>query len=112
MTDEHPHQPTAPTNGPDGDADRSDGGARTGVWLIGARGSVATTAVAGCAALAAGMRPPTGMATETAAFAGSGLPPLGRLVFGGHDTASCPLPKRAEQLVASGVLPYGLPAAV
>nr|WP_258396257.1 inositol-3-phosphate synthase [Streptomyces sp. Amel2xB2] len=80
--------------------------------MIGARGSVATTAVAGCAALAAGMHPPTGMATETAAFAGSGLPPLARLVFGGHDTASCPLPKRAEQLVASGVLPYGLPAAV
>ncbi len=87
-------------------------GARTGVWLVGARGSVATTAVAGCAALASGMHPPTGMVTETPPFAGCGLPPLDQLVFGGHDTASCPLPKRAEQLVAGGVLPHGLPAAV
>jgi myo-inositol-1-phosphate synthase len=104
VTREHPNQPTATTTDPDG--------ARTGVWLIGARGSVATTAIAGCAALASSMHPPTGMVTETAVFAGSGLPQLGRLVFGGHDTASCPLPKRAEQLVAGGVLPYGLPAAV
>ncbi|MEC4018707.1 inositol-3-phosphate synthase, partial [Streptomyces sp. H27-D2] len=85
---------------------------RTGVWFIGARGSVATTAVAGCAALAAGLHPPTGMVTETAPFADSGLPPLASLVFGGHDTASCPLPKRAEVLEAGGVLPYGLAAAL
>lgn len=38
---------------------------RTGVWFIGARGSVATTATAGCAAIAAGLHPPTGMVTET-----------------------------------------------
>ncbi|WP_435858635.1 inositol-3-phosphate synthase [Streptomyces pathocidini] len=85
---------------------------RTGIWLIGARGSVATTAVAGCAAIAAGMHEPTGMVTETAPFAGCALPPLSSLVFGGHDTASCPLPKRAEALAAGGVLPHGLPTAV
>ncbi|WP_327352072.1 inositol-3-phosphate synthase [Streptomyces sp. NBC_01304] len=84
----------------------------TGVWLIGARGSVATTAVAGCAAVAAGLQPATGMVTETPPFADSGLPALGSLVFGGHDTSGCPLPKRAEQLVSAGVLPHGLPAAV
>ncbi|WP_030667976.1 inositol-3-phosphate synthase [Streptomyces sp. NRRL B-1347] len=84
----------------------------TGVWLIGARGSVATTAVAGCAAMTAGLHPPTGMVTETPAFAGAGLPALTSLVFGGHDTVECPLPKRAEQLAAQGVLPHGLPAAV
>ncbi|MGP3999743.1 inositol-3-phosphate synthase [Streptomyces sp. 8N706] len=82
------------------------------MWFVGARGSVATTAVAGCAALAAGLHLPTGMVTETPPFAGSGLPPLGSFVFGGHDPASCPLPKRAEALAAAGVLPYGLPAAV
>ncbi|MFE9252622.1 inositol-3-phosphate synthase [Streptomyces sp. NPDC007088] len=86
--------------------------ARTGVWLIGARGSVATTAVAGCAAVAAGLHPATGMITETEDFAGAHLPPLASLVFGGHDTMSCPLPKRAEQLAAGGVLPYGLPTAL
>lgn len=85
---------------------------RTGVWLIGARGSVGTTTIAGCAALAAGLAPPTGMVTETGPFADSGLPALDGLVFGGHDTAATPLPKRAEELVASGVLPHGLPSAV
>ncbi|MER7998284.1 inositol-3-phosphate synthase [Streptomyces sp. NPDC095613] len=86
--------------------------ARTGVWFVGARGSVATTAVAGCAAITAGLHPPTGMVTETAPFAESGLPGLASLVFGGHDTASCPLPKRAEELTAAGVLPHGLSSAV
>ncbi|MGV9693598.1 inositol-3-phosphate synthase [Streptomyces sp. NPDC003444] len=85
---------------------------RTGVWFVGARGSVATTAVTGCAAVTAGLYPPTGMVTETPPFAGAGLPPLGSLVFGGHDTADCPLPKRAEDLTGAGVLPAGLARAV
>ncbi|MEU1710363.1 inositol-3-phosphate synthase [Streptomyces sp. NPDC005706] len=85
---------------------------RTGVWLVGARGSVATTVVAGCAAVTAGLRPPTGLVTEAPAFAGSGLPAWSSLVFGGHDITDCPLPKRAEELAAGGVLPPGLPAAV
>ncbi|MFD0416492.1 inositol-3-phosphate synthase [Streptomyces sp. NPDC127108] len=84
----------------------------TGVWLIGARGSVATTAIAGCAAMSAGLHPPTGLVTETPPFSGTGLPTLSSLVFGGHDTMECPLPKRAEHLAAGGVLPHGLPAAV
>ncbi|MBT2530278.1 inositol-3-phosphate synthase [Streptomyces sp. ISL-99] len=86
--------------------------ARTGVWFVGARGSVATTAVAGCAALTAGLHAADGMVTETPPFAGSGLAPLSSLVFGGHDTVSCPLPKRAEELEAGGVLPHGLSSAV
>ncbi|UUU26133.1 inositol-3-phosphate synthase [Streptomyces sp. DSM 40750] len=85
---------------------------RVGVWLIGARGSVATTVVAGCAAMTAGLHPATGMVTETRLFADSGLPPLSSLVFGGHDTVDCPLPKRAEALAAGGVLPHDLPAAI
>ncbi|WP_405895706.1 inositol-3-phosphate synthase [Streptomyces sp. NBC_00104] len=83
-----------------------------GVWLIGARGSVATTVVAGCAAVAAGLHTPTGMVTETPLFTDTGLPPLSSLVFGGHDTTDCPLPKRAEALAAGGVLPHDLPAAI
>ncbi|MET9554721.1 inositol-3-phosphate synthase [Streptomyces sp. NPDC006645] len=85
---------------------------RTGVWFVGARGSVATTAVAGCAAVVAGLHPATGMVAETPPFAESGLPALSSLVFGGHDTASCPLPKRAEALAAAGVLPHGLPNSI
>ncbi|MES4892391.1 inositol-3-phosphate synthase [Streptomyces sp. NPDC096012] len=92
--------------------DRVRSGPGTGVWFIGARGSVATTAVAGCAAVAAGLRPPTGMVTETEPFAAAGLPALSRLVFGGHDTVDWPLPKRAEALAEQGVLPHGLPQAV
>lgn len=83
-------------------------GSGTGVWFIGARGSVATTAVAGCAALAAGLHPPMGMVTETEPFAAAGLPALSSLVFGGHDTVDWPLPKRAEALTEQGVLPHGL----
>ncbi|MFI7007762.1 inositol-3-phosphate synthase [Streptomyces sp. NPDC050145] len=98
-------EPSTPTPTP-------DTAPRFGVWLIGARGSVATTAVAGCAAVAAGLHPPTGMVTETTPFTDSGLPPLTSLVFGGHDTVDCPLPKRAEHLAAGGVLPHGLPSAV
>ncbi len=90
----------------------TDSRARVGVWLIGARGSVATTVVAGCAAVTAGLQAPVGMVTETAPFAGSGLPALSSLVFGGHDTLDCPLPKRAEALAAGGVLPHGLPEAI
>ncbi|WP_299538360.1 inositol-3-phosphate synthase [uncultured Streptomyces sp.] len=85
---------------------------RTGVWFIGARGSVATTATAGCAAVAAGLHPATGLVTETPPFAGAGLPPLASLVFGGHDVTDCPLPKQAEALAAGNVLPHGLPSAV
>ncbi|MDX5569652.1 inositol-3-phosphate synthase [Streptomyces sp. ID05-04B] len=99
----------------DGNASQPRAGgqtARTGVWFVGARGSVATTAVAGCAALTAGLHPPTGMVTETPPFAGTGLPSLSSLVFGGHDTAHCPLPKRAEHLTDAGVLPHGLASAV
>lgn len=49
---------------------------RMGVWLVGARGSVATTVVAGRAAVTAGLHAPTGMVTETSLFSDSGLPPL------------------------------------
>jgi len=105
-------EPTASPGGGPGTAEDTARTPRTGIWLIGARGSVATTVVAGWAAVTAGLHPPTGMVTQTAPFADCGLPPLDTLVFGGHDTAECPLPKRAEVLAEGGVLPHGLPAAV
>ncbi|MFG1821246.1 inositol-3-phosphate synthase [Microbispora bryophytorum] len=75
-----------------------------GVWLVGARGSVATTAVVGAAAVRAGAAPPTGCVIEAAGFPG-GFTPLGDLVFGGHDVVTTPLRKRAELLTQAGVLP-------
>ncbi|REE97967.1 myo-inositol-1-phosphate synthase [Thermomonospora umbrina] len=85
---------------------------RVGVWLVGARGSVATTVVTGAAALRSGLLPPVGCVTETPGFAGVGLPPLDALVFGGHDIGGSPLVERAEELARAGVVPALLPAAV
>ncbi|WP_037971765.1 inositol-3-phosphate synthase [Streptomyces sp. NRRL WC-3742] len=79
------------------------GAGPVGVWFIGARGSVATTAVVGAAAIGLGLVPPTGMVGELPEFADAGLTPVGRLVFGGHDVVTTPLPKRAEQLADGGV---------
>ncbi|SHN00371.1 inositol-3-phosphate synthase [Actinacidiphila paucisporea] len=87
-------------------------GPRLGVWIIGARGSVATTVVVGAAAVAAGLAPPVGCVTELPDFRDAGLTPLGDLVFGGCDITGIPLAKRAEQLVAAGVVPADLPASL
>jgi myo-inositol-1-phosphate synthase len=84
----------------------------TGVWLVGGRGSVGTTAVVGAAAVRAGLAPPTGCVTELPAFEGANLPRLDDLVFGGHDVAETCLTKRAEQLVQAGVVPSRLPELV
>ncbi|MFF8673121.1 inositol-3-phosphate synthase [Streptomyces sp. NPDC015242] len=85
---------------------------RIGVWLVGARGSVATTAVAGVAAIAAGLASATGCVTESPDFAGAGLPDLADLVFGGHDVVDVPLTVRAGELAHAGVLPAPVVAAV
>ena len=81
---------------------------RTGVWLVGARGSVATSAICGAAALHAGLVEPVGCVTERPEFAESGLPGYGDLVFGGHDVVGTPIEKRAELLADGGVLPHRL----
>ncbi|MBD0673540.1 inositol-3-phosphate synthase, partial [Streptomyces sp. CBMA156] len=83
-------------------------GPRTGVWLVGARGSVATTTVVGAAALGAGLAEPTGCVTAGEDFAGARLPSFDALVFGGHDVGSVPLPERAAELAAAGVVPQRL----
>ena len=88
------------------------GTARTGVWIIGSRGSVATTAITGAAAVTAGLATTTGLVTMRPPFTDAGLPALGDLVFGGHDLVETPLAVRAARLVDGGVLPDGLPEAV
>ncbi|MYW67592.1 myo-inositol-1-phosphate synthase [Streptomyces sp. SID8379] len=85
---------------------------RVGVWLVGARGSVATTAIAGAAAVAAGIASPTGCVTESPLFADASLPALADLVFGGHDIVDVPLAARAGLLADAGVLPARLLEAV
>src|SRR3954462_2188003 len=88
------------------------GDGRVGVWLVGGRGSVATTALTGASAVAAGLAQPTGLVTMKPPFTEAGMPGLGDLVFGGHDVVETPLALRAARLVDEGVLPVGLPAAL
>ncbi|MFI9328682.1 inositol-3-phosphate synthase [Kitasatospora sp. NPDC052868] len=85
---------------------------RTGLWLIGARGSVATTAVCGLAAFRAGLVPATGCVSERLELDEAAFPGWSDLVTGGHDIVHTPLAKRAEDLADAGVLPGWLPAAV
>jgi myo-inositol-1-phosphate synthase len=56
-----------------------------GVWIVGALGDVATTAITGAFAIARGLSPATGMVTAQPAFQSAGLAPLSSLRFGGHD---------------------------
>jgi myo-inositol-1-phosphate synthase len=84
----------------------------TGVWFIGARGSVATTSMVGIAALSDDRSDRTGLLTALPIFDTVALPAFGELIAGGHELTSTPLVKRAEALVDAGVLPReGLPAA-
>lgn len=89
----------------------ADARARTGLWLVGARGSVGTTAALGLAALAAGHAGAAGCVTAAPAFAGLPLPDWGDLVVGGHDVSDVSLAKRAEALVDAGMIPAPLLAA-
>jgi myo-inositol-1-phosphate synthase len=85
---------------------------KTGIWLIGARGSVATTAVVGLAAISAGLANATGCVTEQEPFDGVELPGFADFVVGGHDISDVCIAKRAEALVESGMLPPHLLEAV
>ncbi|WP_434741269.1 inositol-3-phosphate synthase [Micromonospora sp. SH-82] len=85
---------------------------RTGVWLVGARGSVATTSIVGARALQSNLTAPTGCVTELPQLSGPALPAFTDLVFGGHDPVLTPLAKRAEALATAGVVPGRLVAAL
>lgn len=84
------------------------GPGRTGVWLVGARGSVATTTVVGALAIRAGLADTGGMVTALEPFTDAGLPGVDELVFGGYDTAEVPWGKKAEALAEAGVIPARL----
>ncbi|MGA1781120.1 MAG: inositol-3-phosphate synthase, partial [Planctomycetota bacterium] len=82
---------------------------KTGVWIIGARGGVATTALVGALALREGLTSETGLITSTALFEGVPLTAVGDLVFGGHDIRSTPLPDCAREIAAAtGTFPPAL----
>ena len=68
------------------------------VWLIGARGAVATTTIVGAAALRLGHARSIGLVTESVPLNAAPLAPLDSLVFGGHDVTDTPLIKSAHAL--------------
>ncbi|TCP56111.1 myo-inositol-1-phosphate synthase [Tamaricihabitans halophyticus] len=84
----------------------------TGLWLVGARGSVATTAITGLLALRANLVEPVGCVTARPELAHELFPGWTELVVGGHDIAHQPLAKRAEQLADAGVLPHRIVPAI
>jgi myo-inositol-1-phosphate synthase len=81
---------------------------RAGIWLIGARGSVATTSVIGGLALRTGLAGPAGLVTAYPDLDTAALPGFGDLVFGGHDVTAEPMAKKAEELTSAGILPARL----
>lgn len=85
--------------------DYNTSGPKIGLWLNGARGSIATTAIVGLAALREGIASPIGCVTETEAFADVELAPWSKIVIGGHDIVETPVEQRAEALVRTGVIP-------
>ncbi|MCK8608465.1 inositol-3-phosphate synthase [Agromyces sp. C10] len=77
---------------------------RTGIWFVGARGSVATTAAIGLAALVEGRIRPVGLTTAAPDFDDVALPEFADLVVGGHDVDETPLLERARRLAAGGMI--------
>ena len=87
-------------------------GGRMGLWLVGAHGSVATTAVVGLTALSAGLAEPTGLVTAGKPFADVPLPGPTDIVIGGHDVGGPRVREKARLLAESGMLPPRLVDAI
>jgi len=72
-----------------------------GVWLIGARGAVATTTIAGAAAIRAGMIGLTGLVTCREPLGTAAMRPLDAMRFGGHDPRGAALAEVAMARAAN-----------
>jgi myo-inositol-1-phosphate synthase len=83
-----------------------------GVWLIGARGNVATTAMVGARAIDRGAADSTGLVTGREPCARLDLPAVEEFVFGGHDIKTRPLRESAAALSEDGVPPASVVDAV
>jgi len=74
---------------------------RTGVWIFGALGSIATHVLAGTAAIRRGLAPRRGLVTDMAPLTTLDLPGLDNLVFGGHELRPDTDPLGAAREIAS-----------
>ena len=72
---------------------------KLGVWLIGAKGGVATTVTVGLAALRKGLAGDQGLVTELPLFDGLDLASWGDFTVGGHEIRETTLFTEAQRLV-------------
>jgi myo-inositol-1-phosphate synthase len=76
------------------------------IWMIGARGSIATTLVVGTLGARRGLLPLEALLTETEPFRDLGLPALTDVAFGGCDLRAGPLfDSTAGVLASAGTFP-------
>jgi len=73
----------------------------TGLWMIGARGGVATTAIVGLAALRRELIPPIGLVSDLEPFRSINLAGWDQLVIGGHEIRTASLASQALLLADS-----------
>ncbi|MBI1249513.1 myo-inositol-1-phosphate synthase [bacterium] len=72
---------------------------RTGIWLIGAKGGVATTSIVGLLALKKGLTENVGLVSELPQFSHLDLAAWDDIVIGGHDIRSTSLLDEAYKMV-------------
>ena len=72
-----------------------------GLWLVGARGGVATVAATGLIALQKGLTQPVGLVTGLPRFENIDLVPWGDMVIGGHDIRDGSLVQQAREFQQS-----------
>lgn len=85
---------------------------RVGLWLIGGRGAIATCVAYGVAGLRRGLVSGVGLPSEAPPLDELGLVEHADIVLGGHDICTRDLSTSAGELVAAGILPADLVAAV
>lgn len=81
---------------------------KLGVYIIGARGNVAVTAITGAIAISQGRAPATGMVTAGPEFKGVALAGVQDLVFGGCDVSAVALADKAIEIGQSRIIPLDL----
>ncbi|MHC2068727.1 inositol-3-phosphate synthase [Bremerella sp. T1] len=74
-------------------------GSRTGIWLIGAKGGVATTTIVGLLALKKGLTESVGLVSELKQFEHLNLVGWDDIVIGGHDIRETSLLDEAYKMV-------------
>ncbi|UPM44316.1 inositol-3-phosphate synthase [Halocatena salina] len=85
---------------------------RTGVWLLGAHGNVATTAMVGARAIAAEEVGTGGLVTAQDPCHRLDLPPIEGFVFGGHDVSATTVSSTARMLSERATIPPEIVKAV